>query len=186
MTNFPFTSPDQFQDVEAVNHWKDVVASGADQAAALAAMRAVSRDNARTPMQWDGSPSAGFTEGTPWLAVNPNHTWLNAAAQVGDESSVFAHYRDLIRLRHEHAIFADGDFAGVLENDPDLWAYTRSTETQRMLVVANCGRTPRAIELGDGWTGARLLLGNLPGTEPELRTGGLELAPWDARIYLLG
>jgi oligo-1,6-glucosidase len=186
MTNFPFTSPDQFQDVEAVNHWKDVVAAGADQQAAMATLRAVSRDNARTPMQWDDTERAGFTGGTPWLPVNPNRSWLNAAAQVGSDTSVFAHYRDLIRLRHEHAIFADGDFAGVLENDPELWAYTRSTEAQRMLVVANCSRGARAIELGDGWTGARLLLGNLPGTPLELRTGGLELAPWDARIYLLG
>jgi oligo-1,6-glucosidase len=149
-------------------------------------MRAVARDNARTPVQWDATETAGFTTGTPWLPVNPDHTWLNAAAQVGREGSVFEHYRALIRLRHEHAIFADGDFAGVLENDPELWAYTRSTETQRMLVVANCGRAAREIELGDGWTGARLLLGTHEDTADELREGRLGLAAWDARIYLLG
>jgi oligo-1,6-glucosidase len=186
MTNFPFTSPDEFRDVEAVNHWADVIASGADQPAALAAVRAVSRDNARTPMQWDATPTAGFTTGTPWIAVNENRSWLNAAAQVDDPGSVFAHYRELIRLRHEQPIFAEGDFAGLLENDPDLWAYVRVTERQRMLVLANCSRIPREVEVGDGWTGAALLNGNLPGTPPTLDTDRLKLAPWDARIYLLG
>ncbi|HEY8319374.1 MAG TPA: alpha-glucosidase [Amnibacterium sp.] len=186
MTDFPFTSPDQFADVESVNRWKDVVARGLDQVIELRSMARVARDNARTPMQWDATEQAGFTTGTPWFPVNPNRSWLNAAAQVDDPTSVFAHHRDLIRLRHEHEIFADGDFAGVLENDPDLWAYTRSTDTQRMLVIANCSRSPRALELGDGWTGSRLLLGTHPGPDDVLRTGELELAAWEARIYLLG
>jgi len=185
MTNFPFTSPDQFCDVEAVNHWADVVASGADQPVALASVRKVSRDNARTPMQWDATPSAGFTTGTPWLAVNPNRSWLNAAAQVDDPQSVFAHYRALIRLRHELPVFAEGDFAGLLENDPDLWAYVRVADRQRLLVIANCSRTPREVEVGDGWTGAALLLGNLPGTPETLQGDRLRLAAWDARIYLV-
>jgi oligo-1,6-glucosidase len=184
MTNFPFTSPDQFRDVEAVNHWAEVVASGEDQPAALQAVRAVSRDNARTPMQWDATPSAGFTTGTPWLAVNPNRSWLNVAAQTDDPASVLAHYRALIRLRHELSVFAEGDFAGLLENDPDLWAYVRVADRQRLLVIANCGRTPREVEVGDGWTGARLLLGNLPGTAETLQDDRLRLAAWDARIYL--
>ena len=185
MTNFPFTSPDQYQDVEAVNHWKDVVAQGLDQQSALRDMRAVARDNARTPVQWDATPTAGFTTGTPWSPVNPNHTWLNAAEQVGRADSVFAHHRELIRLRHAEPIFADGDFAGLLENDPELWAYTRSTEHQRMLVIANCSRHERTVELGDGWTGSRLLLGTAPGTDAALTVDTMTLQPWEARIYLL-
>lgn len=184
MTNFPFTSPDDFRDVEALNHWAEVVTTGGDQQAALAAARAVSRDNARTPMQWNATPTAGFTTGTPWIAVNPNRTWLNAAAQADDPQSVLAHYRALIRLRHELAVFAEGDFAALLENDPDLWAYVRVADRQRMLVIANCSRTPREVEVGDGWTGARLLLGNLPGTARTLEEDRIRLAPWDARIYL--
>ena len=186
MTNFPFASAADHRDVEAVNFWQEVQERGLDEEAALTGMQAAGRDNARSPMQWDDSEHAGFTTGTPWFPANPNHTWLNAAAQVADPASVFAHYRALIRLRHEHPIFADGDFAGVLENDPDLWAYTRSAGTQRMLVVANCSRSSRAIELGDGWTGARLLLGTHAGTAEALSDGALELAGWDARVYLLG
>jgi oligo-1,6-glucosidase len=186
MTNYPFRSADDYRDVEAVNHWKDVLARGLDQQAALRGMQAVGRDNARTPVQWDGTETAGFTTGTPWLPVNPNRSWLNAAAQLGRQDSVFAHYRSLIRLRHEQPIFADGDFAGLLENDPELWAYTRSTATQRMLVLANCGRLPRTIELGDGWTGSRLLIGTVPETPDALDSGVLTLAPWESRIYLYG
>lgn len=186
MTNFPFASPDEFRDVETINHWAEVVASGDDQQAALDSVRAVGRDNARTPMQWDATPTAGFTIGDPWIAVNPNRSWLNAAAQVGDDESVFAHYRALIRLRHELPVFAQGDFAGLLENDPDLWAYVRVAGRERLLVIANCGRLPREVELGDGWTGARLLLGNLTGTPATLGADRLSLGPWDARIYLAG
>jgi oligo-1,6-glucosidase len=170
--------------VEALNHWAEVVANGADQPAALASVRAMGRDNARTPVQWDATPTAGFTTGTPWLALNPNRSWLNVAAQVDDPESVLAHYRRLIRLRHELPVLAEGDFAGLLENDPDLWAYVRVADRQRLLVIANCSRTPREVEVGDGWTGARLLLGNLPGTAAALQGDRLRLAAWDARIYL--
>jgi oligo-1,6-glucosidase len=171
--------------VEAVNHWADVLASGADQQAALANVRAVSRDNARTPMQWDATATAGFTTGEPWLPVNPNRSWLNAVAQVGTAGSVFEHYRALIRLRHEHPVFAVGDFTGVLDNDPDVWAYVRTLDRQRLLVVANCSRLPRELELGDGWSGARLLLGSVPGTAERLAQGAVTLAGWESRIYLL-
>jgi oligo-1,6-glucosidase len=186
MTSFPWASADQFQDVESVNHWRDVLAGGEDRQEAFRALAAVSRDNARTPMQWDDSGTAGFTTGSPWLPVNPNRSWLNAAAQRNDPRSVFAHHAALIRLRHEQPILAEGDFAGLLENDPEIWAYTRSTAAQRLLVLANCGGSDRELELGDGWTGARLLLGSLPGTPAALTGGAVTLAPWDARMYLLG
>ncbi len=185
MTNFPLTSADQFQDVEAVNFWRRVLDEGLDQGAALAGVQKASRDNARTPVQWDASVNAGFGAGTPWFPVNPNHSWLNAAAQIDDPDSVFAHYRRLIELRHTQPVLVDGDFAALLEQDPQLWAYTRATATQRLLVIANCSRVPREVEIGDGWTGARLLLGTLPAPE-SITDGRLELAPWDARIYLLG
>ncbi len=93
MTNYPFRSPQDHKDLEAVNYYQSVVALGGDERAALAGMAKISRDNARTPMQWDAGPNAGFTTGNPWLPVNPNHAWLNAAAQIGSPDSVFAHYQ---------------------------------------------------------------------------------------------
>ncbi|WP_375401617.1 alpha-glucosidase [uncultured Amnibacterium sp.] len=186
MTNYPFRSAADHRDVEAVNFWGEVLEHRLDQQQALAAMAKASRDNARTPMQWDAGEQAGFTTGQPWLPVNPNRAWLNAAAQVGAPDSVFAHYAALIRLRHDHAVFADGDFTGLLENDPDLWAFVRSTTSQRLLMLANCSRVPRTLELGDGWTGARLLLGSAAETANVLRTDTVTLAGWESRLYLLG
>ena len=93
MTNAPFARIDDFRDIESLNHYAERVAAGRDPAAVLDTMRAMSRDNARTPMQWDASPHAGFTTGTPWIPVNPNHAEINAAAAVADPDSVFHHYR---------------------------------------------------------------------------------------------
>jgi oligo-1,6-glucosidase len=97
---------------------------------------------------------------------------------------VFAHYRRLIELRHELPVFVEGDFTPLCEDDPALWAYTRATEDQRMLVVANCGREPLTLDLPD-FHGASLLLGNLPGTDPELGLATSTLAGWEARMYLV-
>ncbi|MGT2427455.1 alpha-glucosidase [Amnibacterium kyonggiense] len=185
MTNYPFRTAADHRDVEAVNHWKRVLEEGLDQQAALTGMAKVGRDNARTPVQWDASPQAGFTTGEPWLPVNPNRSWLNAASQVGKPGSVFEHHRALIRLRHEHPVIATGDFTGVMENDPEVWAYVRTLDRQRLLVVANCSRAPRQLELGDGWAGARLLLGSVEGRAEVLHPGPVTLAGWESRIYLL-
>src|SRR4051794_25236118 len=109
MANYPFAGVGDFRDVESVNHYADAVAAGEPVEAVLASLRAMSRDNARTPVQWDASPSAGFTTGTPWLPVNPDHVEWNAAAQRNDPHSVLAHYRRLIALRHDEPVVALGD-----------------------------------------------------------------------------
>ena len=134
-------------------------------------------------MQWDAGPNAGFTTGDPWLPVNPNYTWLNAAAQIDAPDSVFAHYQALIRLRHELPILVDGDFTPLMAEDPQIWAYTRTTPNRKLLVIANCGRDPRTVEIGREWISADLLLGNLPDTPATSTSTSLVLAGWDARIY---
>ena len=183
MTNYPFRSPQDHKDLEAVNYYRNVVALGGNERAALAGMSKVSRDNARTPMQWTAGPHAGFTTGNPWLPVNPNHAWLNAAAQIGSPDSVFAHYQLLIRLRHELPVLVDGYCSPVLAEDPQIWAYTRTTANGRVLVIANCGRDPRSVGIGREWLSAVLVLGNLPDTPATLTSTSLDLAGWDARIY---
>jgi oligo-1,6-glucosidase len=184
MTNYPFESAADHQDLEAVNYYKNVLRLGLDEGAALTGLAKISRDNARTPMQWDAGPNAGFTTGTPWLRVNPNHTWLNAAAQADRTDSVFAHYQALIRLRHELPVLVDGDFTPLMEDDPQIWAYTRATPGQRLLVIANCGRGPRTIQIGTDWKGGELVLGNVPGAPVRLELPSLDLASWEARMYL--
>jgi oligo-1,6-glucosidase len=146
----------------------------------------MSRDNARTPMQWSPGRSAGFTTGDPWMPVNPNHTWLNTESQVAAADSVFGHYQALIRLRHELPILVHGDVTPLMEGDPQIWAYARGTLDGAILVIANCGRAPRTVDIGAEWIGACLLLGNLPGTPSVLTSTLLQLAGWDGRIYAAG
>lgn len=102
--------------------------------------------------------------------------------QTQADDSVFAHYQALIRLRHESPILVDGDYAPMFADDPQLWAYTRTTPDRRLLVIANCGRDPRFVDLGSEWDAAELLLGNLRET-PARTSTSVQLAGWDARIY---
>jgi oligo-1,6-glucosidase len=126
------------------------------------------RDNARTPMQWDDSPHAGFTTGTPWLAVNPNYAEINAKAAVEDPDSVLHHYRKLIELRHRLEVVRDGEFVLLAPDDPRIYAFTRGAE---LLVAANF--SAETVEFD---TPGELLLSNYRDS------GTGRLRPWEARI----
>ncbi|RBY76596.1 glucohydrolase [Blastococcus sp. TF02-09] len=179
MANFPFQALEEFADVESLNHSVQAVSAGHDPGEVLAALRAMSRDNARTPVQWDASPNAGFTTGTPWLAVNPDHVEWNAAAQREDPTSVLAHYRRLIALRHELPVVALGDFSMLLPDHDEVYAFTRSLDGVTLLVVCNLSRTPHDLaSLLPAAVDAELVLGNLP-------DAGAELRPWEARVLQL-
>src|SRR3954462_11869183 len=180
MANHPFASVDDFRDIESVNHFGTAMVAGEDPVKVLAALRRMSRDNARTPVQWDASPNAGFTTGTPWLPVNPDHVAWNAAAQRQDPTSVLAHYRRLIALRHENPVVALGDFAMLLPDHEDLYAFTRTLDGQVLVVMCNLSRTPYPLdELLPQAANGRLLLGNLPDEDPDV------LRPWEARVLRL-
>ncbi|MGY1732794.1 alpha-glucosidase [Geodermatophilus sp. SYSU D01045] len=180
MANFPFTDLAQFRDVESINHQVQAVAHGADPDEVFAALRRMSRDNARTPVQWDASPNAGFTTGTPWLAVNPDHVEWNAAAQREDPASVFAHHRRLIALRHEDPVVALGSFTMLLPEHDEVYAFTRSLDGDTLLVVCNLGAKEQDLAgLLPEAVGAEVVLGNLPEDDPAV------LRPWEARILRL-
>jgi oligo-1,6-glucosidase len=177
MANYPFASVDDFQDIESVNHFATEMVAGEDPTTVLAALRRMSRDNARTPVQWDDSKSAGFTTGTPWLPVNPDHVEWNAAAQRDDPGSVLAHYRRLIALRHGLPVVALGDFAMLLPEHDEVYAFTRSLEDDVLLVMCNVSRTPYPLaELLPEAVGAELVLGNLAVADATV------LRPWEARV----
>ena len=178
MANAPFASIEDFRDIESVNHYRHAVALGADPAEVLDALRTMGRDNARTPMPWDASPNAGFTTGTPWIPVNPDHGEVNAEAAVADPDSVFHHYRRLIELRHTVPAVALGDFTMLLPDDPVVYAFTRRLGDVELLTVANfSGATVRPDLPGwTAWQAAELLLGNVAGPT------GPELEPWEARV----
>jgi oligo-1,6-glucosidase len=180
MTNAPFTRIEDFRDIESVSHYREAVAAGEDPAEALRALRVKSRDNARTPMQWDPSPQAGFTTGTPWLPVNPNYEQINAAAAVADPDSVFAHYRRLIELRHSEPAVAYGNFTMLLPDSETVYAFTRRLGDVELLVVANFSAGTVPVELEDArWDRAELVVGD----PPPAGDGPLcPLGPWQARV----
>jgi len=180
MTNYPFRTIADFRDIEALGQYHQAtVQEGRSPEEVLTVLRARGRDNARTPMQWDDSPHAGFTRGEPWLAVNPNYREINAKAERADPGSVFHHYRKLIELRHEEPAVVDGDFTMLLPHDERLYAFTRKFQTTELLVIGNfTGETVRAeIEDAIAWEEAELVLTNV--AEPT----GLTLQPWQAVVY---
>jgi oligo-1,6-glucosidase len=182
MTNAHFTRLDQYRDIESLRYVEQARALGhLTDDELLAGLAAMSRDNARTPVQWDGSPHAGFTTGTPWLSVNANHRSINAQTEREDPRSVFHHYRRLIALRHDDPVVALGDFTMLLPDDESVYAFTRALDGVALLVLGNFTGEERAVSL-ESWVPddlGELVLGNYA----DVPDGGIVLRPWEARVY---
>ena len=186
MTNMPFTRIEDFRDIESLNHYADALAShGRSPDDALTALHAMSRDNARTPVQWSAEPNGGFTTGEPWIGVNPNFTHINALAQAGDPRSVLSHYRALVALRHEERVVSDGSFRLLLGRHPTVFAYIRALGTRQMLVLANLSGEVASYDRDevDAWRDADLLLSN---RDVPSRVGDGSLGPWEAQVLVRG
>jgi oligo-1,6-glucosidase len=190
MANSPFTVISDYRDIEALRFYAEATERGDDLAVLLLAMAKMSRDQARTPVQWDASPGAGFTAGTPWLAINPDHVTVNATAEVDDPDSVFAHYRRLITLRHEDPVVTEGDFELLLPGHPKIWAFLRRAAPPagdaELLVVANFSAEPVSVSLplDRGWADARVLVpSHCEG--PSQPPPELTLRPWESAVWRL-
>ena len=147
MTNTVFNSVKDFRDLESINAFNELTEKGVISAEELfPKICHKSRDNARTPMQWDDSKNAGFTTGTPWIDVNPNYTKINAKEQVTRENSVFNYYKKLIALRKEYEIIVYGDYNLLLPEDKDLFVYERSLDGKKLLVVCNFSENEREFD----------------------------------------
>lgn len=185
MTNPGYQHIDDYQDVESRNIFAIKQAEGMSEGEILAILGAKSRDNSRTPMQWSAAPNAGFTQGTPWLKPAANYSGINAEAALGDQHSVFWHYRDLIALRKAHPIFTQGDYQELLTGHPQIWAYARRANGQTLLVVSNFYgepvefALPAELQSGEG----RLLLGNYPDSPAQPQSGMLR--PYESLIWLM-
>ena len=179
MTNMTFTSPADFKDVEEVNAWKQYVVDNGmiSPEEMLKCFSAVARDNARTPMQWDYSENAGFSMGTPWIAVNENYREINAKAALSDPDSVFHYYRKLIRLRHEQRIIVYGEFRPLLEDSDCIYAYERVYEGRVLTVACNWTENEVSCDLFDKLSGEELISNY---TEHKKGT----LMPYEARAVL--
>lgn len=182
MANAGFTTIEQYADIEAQGHYRQAVAAGVPAEAVLAGLARMGRDNARTPVPWMYGPGAGFTTGTPWLALNPDAATVNVAAATAEADGVLAHYRALIALRHERAVVRDGAFELLLPDDEQLWVFTRSLGDETLLVLANTSSHLASVPIRTlpSLEGAKLLLATT-GEVGDPQT----LAPWDARVYEL-
>jgi len=181
MTNTVFNSVDDFRDLESVNAYRELVESGlytdGDMFPKIAHK---SRDNARTPMQWDASENAGFTTGTPWIAVNPNYKKINVADQLKREDSVFHYYQKLIRLRKENEIIVYGNYELLLPEDENIFAYKRTLDNQKLLVVCNFSKSEQKFDFS-GYENAKVLISNY---NRDARKDGI-LKPYEATVLLL-
>ena len=181
MTNVAFPTIDDYRDIETLNMYRERTQAGYSEADILRSLHAKSRDNARTPMQWDVTTNAGFTDGTPWLQVNPNYTAINAADEVADAGSVFHYYQALIRLRKQYPIFSEGDFTLLFADHPALFAYQRRLGDQVMTVLCNFCEEPLTLP-ADAVASLpldTLLLGNY-----DTPADAAHFRPYEARIYL--
>ena len=178
MTNVYFTDLKQYRDVEVFNAWKQWVGSGRVHPEDMMRYFAkISRDNARTPMQWDTTKHAGFTTGTPWIEVNRNYLEINAADEVQDPDSVFHYYRELIALRHEQKVVVYGSFVPLLEDDPMVYAYRRELDGKELTVLCNWTEQTAPCTLKDE-TNGEIVLSNYALHQPGV------LQPYEAIVLL--
>ncbi|WP_342526462.1 alpha-glucosidase [Chryseomicrobium sp. FSL W7-1435] len=179
MTNVQFDTIDEYNDVSAKNMYKERTANGETHEAIMQDLWQTSRDNSRTPMHWSDEMNAGFSTGSPWIGMNPNYTEINVDRQLADEASILHFYKTMIRLRKENEAFVYGDYELMLAEDTQVYAYTRSFENTRFLIVSNLTKETASIEsLYTTVKDAEIILTN---SDSE----GLELAPFEARIYKL-
>ena len=187
MTNVAFDSIDDYRDVETLNMYREFVEEkGIDRQIVMAMIHAKSRDNARTPVQWDDGENAGFTTGTPWIKINPNYQAINVKQALADPNSIFHYYQQLIRLRKENPVIAYGNYDLILDAHEQIYTYTRTLKDDRLLVILNfTADTPVfALPTHIRFSGQELLIGNYA-VDPKEDIRLLTLRPFEARVYRL-
>lgn len=180
MTNVPFASLEEFRDIESINAYHEYTENGIiGEEDMLKFLCYKSRDNARTPMQWDNSANAGFSEARPWIKVNPNYTEINAQEQLNRDDSVFHYYQKLIALRKQKEIIVYGNFELLLPEDEDIFMYTRALEKEKLLVICNFSKKERVVKLPDGFEAGDILITNYE--NPEI-SDEMKLRPYEAIV----
>ncbi|MFZ0490247.1 MAG: alpha-glucosidase [Salegentibacter sp.] len=181
MTNIGFDSIEQYQDIAARNGYKKVVNEGGDVKAYMKKLKLLSRDNGRTPMQWNDSGNAGFTDGTPWLPVNDNYKEVNVADEERDPNSVLNYFKKMVQLRKDHPVLVYGDYELVQPEHPAIYAYTRKMNENEMLVLLNFTKENASIDLADFGSLNYVLINNYNGLKKQQRR--VTLQPYQAVIF---
>ena len=180
MTNCPFNKLENLRDLESINAYHELTEQGKiSEEDMIAAINYKGRDNARTPMQWDDSAYAGFSTAEPWIMVNPNYTKINAKDQVSREDSVFKYYQKLIRLRHNSDLIVYGTYDLILDDDKDIYAYTRTLGDEKLIVYCNFSENTREAELPEEFTNGKIFISNY---DDAAVNGKITLRPYEAIV----
>ncbi|MCU9593551.1 alpha,alpha-phosphotrehalase [Caldibacillus thermolactis] len=182
MTNPNFTSIDQYRDVESLNAYKILQEEGKNEEEIISILQQKSRDNGRTPMQWTKERHAGFTKGTPWIGVADNYSEINVENALEDSNSIFYHYQKLIQLRKQYDIITYGDYKLLLDADPQIFAYTRNWENEKLLVISNFYGKDAVVNLQfEEEKEPEILLSNYEDSPRKLDQ--LQLRPYESIVY---
>lgn len=182
MTNISFPTIEDYKDIATINLYYKAKEAGFDEDLIMKGIHYHSRDNARTPIQWNSEKNAGFTTGTPWIKVNPNYKEINVENALKDKNSIFYYYRDLIKLRKKHPVIVYGKFEIVNEDDPDIFAYTRTGENEKLFVILNFTDKERKFKPEVEERYDNILISNYERIEPG--NGEYSLRPYEARVYI--
>lgn len=182
MTNVAFDKLEDYRDIEILNAYHDLVTTRhlLSHEEMMRGIHSKGRDNARTPMQWNDQPQAGFTTGTPWIKVNPNYVDINAKKALTNTNSIFYYYQKLIALRKSYDIIIDGDYQLLLPDDEHLFVYKRCLDKQELLVICNFTDKPQTVCLNEEMENSTLLISN---DEPTAFSKEMTLRPYEARVY---
>lgn len=186
MTNIYFNSIDEYNDIESINAYNELVGSGkVSKEKMMSYLRYKSRDNARTPMQWSDDENAGFTTGKPWMTINPNYVKINAQNEVSDSNSVFNYYKKLIKLRKENDIIVYGNYKPILEDSEEIFAYIRELEDKKLLVLCNFTKNVTSAEIPAELLNkdAKLLISNYSCEDLDKTSKDIKLKAYEARVY---
>lgn len=180
MTNPNYQTISEYNDIETHNNYQIMLEKGYDDAKVMAIIQAKSRDNSRTPMQWDQSKNAGFTTGQPWLDVASNYPTVNVEAELNNPNGIFAYYKKLIHLRKTEDALINGTYQGILLDDPKVMAYLRTTETEEILVLSHFYAGEVEVELPDGFNQtAEKMIGN---GSAEVVNQSVKLSPYETIV----
>lgn len=183
MTNIRFTDIKDYRDIQTLNAYQREKNNGGDLKKFLQKHAFISRDNGRTPFQWNNSANAGFTNGTPWIKVNPNYEKINQDIQEKDPNSVLNYFRKVVQLRKDHQVLTYGAYTLLDKNNPNVYAYTREDHGEKMLVVLNFSKQKTTTTLNINTKGAEAVLSNYATAPVAGKT--ISLRPYEAVVYQL-
>jgi oligo-1,6-glucosidase len=183
MTNIGFDSISQYQDIAAINGYQKVMAAGGDVEEYLINLKFSSRDNGRTPMQWDSTLNAGFSSGTPWLPVNKNYKTINVAEEDADPQSCLNHFRKMVQLRKDNPVLIYGQYDLLIPEHEQIYAYTRELNGEKMLVMLNFSSEVASVEIPVSENLETLYINNYKSVN--LKDRVLSMEPYQGIIYSL-